>query len=319
MRDEGSGTGFCSGTLIHPDVVMLAAHCIDPEENDWLVGSVGLGESGWLPERSVQVTECQMHPEYDRTDQHLDLAWCRLAEPVTDVPIVPLLMGCEVETLGAGDVVTIVGFGATEGIYDGDGGVDISGQGTKRYTEMVIEELDLEENDLLLLGDDTGACFGDSGGPAFVSLPEGGWRVIGAASTVHPDTQYMEGDDVCIHGSVYELGFTQAKWIEDSSGIDVTPCHDPDGTWDPGADCREFPLEPWLDDGKWPEGCAAGANTDWVSTCGLPYPDDSGTGGAEDPGSGLVGRGCGCRVDDEVPWPTPSSFALVLLWFRRRR
>lgn len=345
---EQGGLPFCSGTLLTPDVVMFAAHCIHEENSGWTAGAVAFGEDAYAPERLVPVADCVTHPDYDPDSQWLDLAYCRLAEAVTDVPIVPMLMGCEVGVVDPGDPVAIVGFGASSAIYDGVG-LDIQGVGRKRFTKMTVEEIDYVDNDLRILGDDTGACFGDSGGPAFAQLPDGQWRVIGAASTLHPETPYVDGDDVCTFGTIYELGYTQAAWIEGSSGTDVTPCHDPNGQWNPGPRCTDFALEPWLGEGSWSEGCPNGGTTGWVSTCGPAYPDESepptppdlpppmepdpmpppppvdpdpvppddgGTG--EDPGlaeSTTPGRGCGCGTAPGVP----AAWVLILLPLWRRR
>jgi hypothetical protein len=347
MIDAGlGGLTFCSGTLVTPDIVMFAAHCIHPDNSGYTADAVAFGEDALDPARLVPVANCETHPGYDPGSQWLDLAYCRLAEPVTDVPIIPLLMGCEVGVLDEGDTVAIVGFGASSAVYDGVE-LDLQGGGLKRYTLMEVEAIDYADNDLLILGDDTGACFGDSGGPAFARLPDGQWRVIGAASTLHPDTPYLPGDDVCTYGTVYELGYTEADWIESSSGVDITPCHDANGTWDPGPDCRDFALEPWLGETTWEEGCPNGGTTGWVSTCGPAYgdepqppappdlsppmdpdpvdpdpdpdpdPDDGGTGDAPSLDTPPPGRGCGCSAADS----SAHLLALFLPWVvvRRRR
>lgn len=344
---------FCSGTLLTPEIVMFAAHCT--EQSGWQADAIGFGEDGYNAERLIATAECETHPAYDPGSQFLDLAYCRLAEPVTDIPIIPMLMGCEVGVLDPGDSVAIVGFGAAAGLYDGND-LDIQGGGPKRFTKMTVEAVDFAANDLLILGDDTGACFGDSGGPAFVQLPNGEWRVIGAASTLHPNTPYLPGDNVCTYGTVYELGFTEAGWIEGTSGVDITPCHDSNGDWNPGPDCRDFALQPWLGDGTWNAGCPNGGTTGWVSTCGPPFmdepeppippdlpppmepdpvpppmepdaipPDPEDTGGTgEDPGadddSTPPGRGCGCTADTRGARGLPLGLLLVpVLWRRKLR
>lgn len=31
--------------------------------------------------------------------------------------------------------------------------------------------------------------------------------------------------------------------LEDTAGVDITPCHDADGTWNPTSACDEFPRD----------------------------------------------------------------------------
>jgi hypothetical protein len=63
-------------------------------------------------------------------------------------------------------------------------------------------------------------------------------------------------------------------WIEESSGIDITPCHDADGTWDPGPDCGHFATSLDRTTGTWATGCSApGAVSAGPSqTCGADAP-----------------------------------------------
>ena len=69
----------CSGTLIHPEVVLYAAHC--PNTN-----AIGFGVSG--DDRQVATSFCLGAPEYPGMSG-FDYKFCRLAEPVTDVPVRP--------------------------------------------------------------------------------------------------------------------------------------------------------------------------------------------------------------------------------------
>jgi hypothetical protein len=64
-------------------------------------------------------------------------------------------------------------------------------------------------------------------------------------------------------------------WIEATTGIDVSPCHDADGTWNPGPDCGDIPHEPEVGGGAWPT-CEPGALGGPSTACGPPSygPDD---------------------------------------------
>jgi hypothetical protein len=240
--------GSCTGTLVHPEVVVYAQHCGSG------YGSVRLGDTVNGTGRSVPTEFCRTYPN-GGPGSGRDVAVCKLAEPVLDVEIVPPLMGCEVSILQQGREVVIVGFGETDdGMY-----------GIKH--EAVAEFGFIDGNDEAFLGGGgVDSCQGDSGGPVYVRLPatDGGddaWRVFGI-------TSYGSG---CGGGGYYSMMHVSMQWIEDETGIDVTPCHDADGTWAPGPGCGEFPLQPGTAGGSWSDGCDPGPLGPLAAVCGAAF------------------------------------------------
>jgi MYXO-CTERM domain-containing protein len=112
-------------------------------------------------------------------------------------------------------------------------------------------------------------CYGDSGGPAFVNMPDGTWRVFGIDSAGVAQS--------CDAGDYMALMSDAVPWIEEQSHIDVTPCHDADGTWNPSAACRNFSMTPHLPGRTWTSGCAEPALSPPLASCGPAYvPGDGG-------------------------------------------
>jgi len=271
--------GGCTGTLVHPEVVIYAAHCGTDVAWAWF-GEDSNQDAG----RYVSTEQCMIYPGGSPGSGN-DFAFCTLAEPVDDVPIVPPLMGCEAEILAPGLETWLVGFGNT----------DTGGFGAKY--EVAVELQYIENDEAFLGGGGLAPCYGDSGGPAFVRLPadidpEQSWRVFGITS--------WGGE--CGGGGFYSMMHNGMTWFEDETGRDLTPCHDADGTWNPGAECSAFPLDPGVGVGSWPS-CGAGPLSGVGVSCGPGGPDpggesDGGTSSDDDGGDADGGDAEGGDASD---------------------
>src|SRR5439155_7815297 len=131
--------------------------------------------------------------------------------------------------------------------------------GTKRWVETTLNEVDTGRS-VQVGGMGKAPCFGDSGGPAFVQLADGSWRVFGI------DSSGLSGD--CRDGDRMALIHPAVPWIEKTSGIDITPCHDADGTWHPSRWCRSFSMAPGSPGRTWTNGCAESGMSGPEETCG---------------------------------------------------
>jgi MYXO-CTERM domain-containing protein len=285
-----AGGSLCTGTLVHPEIVIYAAHCGAGNK------VISFGESLQSPARKETTEFCQVSPEWQGANR--DFAFCKLAEPVTDIQIVPMLMGCETSALTAGADVVLAGFGQA----------DNGPTGLKREVATFVGNVSSDE--ALLGGNGVGACHGDSGGPAFIKLSSGmggddTWRVFGVTS---------RGPVGCLNGAKYGLMHTAVEWVETQSGVDVTPCHDADGTWNPTLDCGFFPTAPGVGHGTWPT-CGEGPVGGFSSMCGDPAggPDDApptvditapadGSVFESDPGHGTAAVTISASADDGDGW-----------------
>ena len=251
----------CSGTLVHPRVVVTAKHClVNDSGNPTPPSSIGLGETRSAWARTVDVSRCYTHPSDD-------LGVCVLAEDVTGLPIVPVMAPCEMSELAAGKPIVEVGFGVTSErtvIY-----------GTKKWINGTINNFDPAQADIdVTTGSQDGEYYGDSGGPLFFRMPDSTWRLIGAdccSDAIIPDGSAPR---VSIYESVpYDLA-----WAEQVSGVDLTPCHDANG-WNPTAACTGFPTNPGDGVGTWATLCQGESMVPQPTCQGTPFGSDGG--GAE--------------------------------------
>jgi hypothetical protein len=249
-----AGGGQCSGTLVHPRVVVYAAHCGGTSK------TIHFGEDALAPARSVTTSECRAYADYaGADDQGHDWAYCVLDEAITDLPVTPPLYGCETALLEVGREVAIVGFGAD---VDADSGV-------KRWAATNLVAV-TPGNNTTLVGNPSldgvpSICSGDSGGPAFVQLDDGSWRTFGIASTVVGD---------CGGHGAHSMLAGAVPWIEWNSGIDITPCHAADGSWAPGPACSNAHAQPaGLGSGEWPSWCSGTPASERSRSCGPAWDE----------------------------------------------
>jgi MYXO-CTERM domain-containing protein len=245
---------FCSGTLVHPLIVVTAAHCLPQNET----ALVGFGEdSSSLVE--LQETEyCLANPDYVMTTEGNDYGFCKLKAPVEGIPIVPIAFGCETSVIALDRSVTVVGFGLD----------DNDESGTKRVLVEDIVQISQAVGEIVYGNAEHHTAPGDSGGSVFMRLPaaDGGddtWRLVGIHSWGFFETTGVSGGAIAANA---------VPFIESESGVDITPCHDADGTWAPTGACTGVPLEPGVGgEGSYDRGCPTGSIGGDSAICGAPF------------------------------------------------
>jgi secreted trypsin-like serine protease len=212
-----SGTTWlssCGGSLIAPDVIMTAAHCLISAVRSYIFMDVNGEGQTLLRSSNFSVS----HPSYEPNNlcSQNDIALVFMDSPVNDVPVVRWNRKSSLPGQSSRKKVTAIGFGVTDetlGVTSNEL-MEVSIRTLpNNVCEKQVGSCSVKKSDICTYDDKKGVCFGDSGGPLMLQTNSATKEMVQIGIVSRSKTV----DPICIQSDTPQI-FTRvssyAGWVD---------------------------------------------------------------------------------------------------------